>query len=243
MQTKQPVVQMDIRIGSSVRCRDGHGGRVIKLVVEPGSDRVTDAVVERGPLLHHDVVVPISCIARVEGDTVELDLGIEELNAMPMYAEVNFVTADAEPAQTPGHVSGSMISRLLNYVLATGVMLSPAWTGFMDVTHFDVGVPGTEVAVGRGTHVSCRDGALGRVDHVLVDPDTSRVCSLVVRKGRLLPKDFIVPSGWVKSVSENEIVLAADCKMLERLPEYRPATTDLTDPPASSPGVRRDAGE
>ena len=92
--------------------------------------------------------------------------------------------------------------------------------------HTHVGVSGAEIPVGRGTRVSCRHGSLGRLDHVLLDPKSDRVEALVVRKGLLLSKDVIVPVSWVEAVEEDEIILAADKAMLEKLPEYRPSRSD-----------------
>jgi osmotically-inducible protein OsmY len=60
----------------------------------------------------------------------------------------------------------------------------------------------------------------------LLDPPSGAVRALVVRKGRLLAKDVIVPVSWVKAVEEDEIVLGADQSLLNKLPEYRPARTD-----------------
>ena len=92
--------------------------------------------------------------------------------------------------------------------------------------YIQAGLPGAETPVGRGTRVSSRDGHLGRLDHVLLDPQSGAVRALVVRKGPLLSKDVIVPVSGVETVGEDEIVLAADRTLLEQLPEYRPARAD-----------------
>ena len=93
MQTKHPVEPLDIKIGSTVQCRDGRAGHVAKVVVEPGSKHVTDIVVDRG-LLHHDVVVPISLIKSVQGDTIVLDMNVGDLDGLPRFEEVDFAIPD-----------------------------------------------------------------------------------------------------------------------------------------------------
>lgn len=221
MDSKDSETLLDIKIGAHVQCRDEHTGRVIKLVVDPGRQRLTHLVVERGSLLHHDVVVPISHVARVEGDTVELNLTVDELKSLPRYAELEVAMPGGDWAERLGYPPGDTLVDLSTYAW-DGMDLSTAWSGFMVVTHVDVGVPETEKLVDRDTPVSCRDGVLGTVDHLLLDSKTDKVRALVVRKGHLLSKDIVVPVGWVKDVQENQVILAADRSLLEKLPEYRP---------------------
>ena len=225
MQSKHPVEPLDIRIGSTVQCRDGRAGHVTKVVVEPGSKRVTDIVVERGLLLHRDIVVPISLIKDVRDDTVELDVSIDELKSLPEFNEVDFAMPDDTWTEGHDYPPGVVRIDLRNPALRIGE-LAPAWSAVMMVGHTHVGVSGAETPIGRGTRVSCRDGAVGRIDHVLVDPESGRVRAIVVRKGGLLTKDVIVPTSWVEAVQEDEIILAANRELLERLPEYRPARSD-----------------
>jgi sporulation protein YlmC with PRC-barrel domain len=180
VQTRQAIEPLDLKIGSAVQCRDGRAGRVIKLVVEPGSKRVTHIVVERGLLLHHDAVVPIERVAPVEGGTVVLDMDGHELNAQPAYAEVDYAVPDPSWTAQYGHAPDDTLVDLRSYA-PTGLPLVPAWSG-MIYEHTHEGVPAEEIPLGRGTRVSCRDGALGWLDHVLLDPESGAVRALVVRK-------------------------------------------------------------
>jgi sporulation protein YlmC with PRC-barrel domain len=203
MDMQDRVNPLNIKIGSPARCRDGRAGRVIKLVVEPGSKRVTHIVVARGVLLHHDVAVPIECVERVQDGWVVLDLSVEELNALPAYAEVDYAVPDAAWAAEHGYPPDGTLVDLRS--TAPGGLLAPAWSGLLIQGHTHAGAPAQEIPVGRGTRVTYREGALGRLDHVLLDPETGVVRALVVRKGHLLAKD----------------VVDADRALLERLPEYR----------------------
>ncbi len=222
--TTQNTDNLDIKIGSAVQCRDGRAGRVIKLVVAPGSKRVTHLVVERGLLLRRDVVVPIERAVRTDGETVELDMSADDLNSLPEYAEVDFVQPDTTLAASYGHPREETLVSLRSYT-PTGLPLVSSWSGLVQV-HTHTGVPEEATPLGRGTRVSCRDGRMGRLDHVLLDPESGAVRALVVRKGHLLTKDVIVPADWIETVTEEEIVLAADRALLEKLPEYRPARSD-----------------
>src|SRR5579875_3075428 len=156
MQTQQDAREpLDIKIGSAVQCRDGRAGRIIKLVVAPGSKRVTHLVVERGLLLHRDVVVPIERVARTEGDTVVLDMSGDDLNALPAYAEVDFAQPDPTLAASYGHTREEAVVSLCSYT-PTGVPLVSSWSGMVQV-HTHTGVLEEEMPIGRGTRVSCRE--------------------------------------------------------------------------------------
>lgn len=216
---------LDVKIGAHAECSDGSAGRVTKLVVEPGSKRVTDLVVEHGLLLHHAVVVPVGDVVGAEGDTVLLTLSLVQLKALPEYAEIDFAIPDADWAERHGYPRHDTLVGLSSYPWG-GMDLAPASSGSMIVTHVDVGVSETETPIGRGTRVSCRDGVVGVIDHVLIDPETETVRTLVVAKGHLLTKDVVVPAAWVEEVREDETVLATDRAMLEKLPEYRPGRSN-----------------
>lgn len=86
--------------------------------------------------------------------------------------------------------------------------------------------PGTTLDIAIGSIVSCRDGRVGRLDHVLLDPQTGIIQALVVRRGALLGRDVIVPAGKVTWIEEGEIRIDADRAALEEFPAYRPARSD-----------------
>lgn len=246
MDMRDRVNPLDIKIGSRVRCRDGRAGRVLKLVVEPSSKRMTHVIVERGVLLHHDVAVPIERVERVQDGWVVLDLSVEGLSALPAYAEVDDAVPDATWAAEHGYPPDGTLVDLRS--TAPGGLLAPAWSGLLIQGHTHAGVPAEETPVGRGTRVTYREGALGRLDDVLLEPETGVVPALVVRKGRLLAKDVIVPAAWVERVGEDEIVVDADRALLERLPEYKPArsdaaiTADVREALGADPRTRDEAG-
>jgi hypothetical protein len=73
-----------------------------------------------------------------------------------------------------------------------------------------------------GQRVDARDGKVGTLDVVLVDPLTRRVTAIVVRRGLILARDTIVPVELIREISEDRIVLDADRDALAELPEYRP---------------------
>jgi hypothetical protein len=66
------------------------------------------------------------------------------------------------------------------------------------------------------------DGDVGRLDLLLIEPLTHRVESLVVRQGRFIERDTIIPARWIREIHHDWILLAVPRARLAELPEYRP---------------------
>jgi uncharacterized membrane protein len=75
---------MDIPLNAKVECTDGNIGRVRELVAEEGADSITHLVLQKGHLWgKREVVLPLSAVDRVEGDTVYLKLDKASIAALP----------------------------------------------------------------------------------------------------------------------------------------------------------------
>ncbi|MBI1259361.1 MAG: hypothetical protein GC204_17990 [Chloroflexi bacterium] len=73
----------------------------------------------------------------------------------------------------------------------------------------------------QGTHVYTSDGQdAGTVDRVVLDPQTSEVSSLVVRKGWLFIEDKVVPLSLVGSATDDRITLRETKSDLQKLPQF-----------------------
>ena len=71
-------------LGSSVQCRDGKGGTLKEIVVDPRADppRVDYVVVHRGFLRGHDHCVPAGNIQDLSADGVTIALSTDELQSL-----------------------------------------------------------------------------------------------------------------------------------------------------------------
>jgi osmotically-inducible protein OsmY len=65
------------------------------------------------------------------------------------------------------------------------------------------------------------DGWVGRVDLLLLDAHR-QVHHFVIRKGRFLGYDVLIPVDWIKVIDPDCVWLAMARTVLDRLPEYRP---------------------
>src|SRR5260221_6938161 len=62
---------------------------------------------------------------------------------------------------------------------------------------------------------------VGTVDRVVIDPRDQEVSHIVVRKGRFLPEDKVVPIHLIASTSDDHIVLAAKPDRIDDLPPFK----------------------
>ena len=213
---------MEIAIGTAVLCTDGRAGSVRKVLLQPGTGQVTHVVVSTAPVMGQNVVVPVDQVAAGDAEQVRLRLSKQELREMPPFSSADYAAPDAmwsaavfarenvlftpwcDPATGTVAARGGYVRR----VLVTGAAVEEP------------------VAVARGTRVECRDGLLGWLAHVMLEPRSKQVTALVVRKGRLLGKDVIVPVGWARDLSQECIYLDVSAEQLGHLAEYRPRRSD-----------------
>ena len=105
--------------------------------------------------------------------------------------------------------------------------------------------------VSLGLHVYTSDGEdAGKIDRLILDPETNRVKSIVVHKGLLLSRDAEIPLDDLQMSEDGIVHLALSSRQLDRLPQfyeeeymtpassYIPPVPSLVDPlyiPTSTP--------
>jgi sporulation protein YlmC with PRC-barrel domain len=80
-------------------------------------------------------------------------------------------------------------------------------------------IPPGELAVGRGTRVEARDGHIGHLAELVVDPDSGHISHLVLEKGHLWgKKEVTLPVSAIDFGGKEAIYLKLDKKAIEQLP-------------------------
>ncbi len=222
--------RVELRLGMMVVSQDGDVGRVDRLVVRPGSGEVTGLVVRKGLLLRKDVVVPVEAIEEVTEDFIRIRFSSQELDALPPFREEAYTAAPAEWRTAGGQAIPGAIFALPEASVQQG--LEATTTGQT-----------TEITGGQvlkaGQTVSCRDGDVGRLSLVLLDPATRRATHFVIRRGALR-RDTIVPVDWIRTVTGDRVLLDVTREQIEQLPEYRSddeITADVLDALWYSSGI------
>ena len=195
---------MEINIGARVICKDGEAGSVRYVVVDRDTREATELVVDMSELLTFDVVVPIDLVHRSSRDAVYLACTVEELKRFPEYVVEEYLPPERTWMAPQGAPWDAIRFR------------APA----VPVRRYDHPrlEPG-EVAIAEGMLVRCADGPCGNVDEILTDPQTDKVTSFVVRKGRLFHRDVVVPIALIQRITPGEIDLSISRKDLDKLDE------------------------
>jgi hypothetical protein len=201
--------RLEIRPGTQVISGTDQVGRVRRLILRP--DGAVEGIIISGWIvLGHDVYIPIDAVESADPDAVRVSLSLAELSRLPPL--------DGDPAQADADdTPGPSVARA-GFLRSAASGQAEAVAG---------GWP-----LRAGQRVAATDGDVGDLDVVLIDPRTDRATGFVVRKGRFVVRDVIVPIDWVQSIERDRITLSVPRYRLDSLPEYRPdeeVTRDVLD--------------
>jgi sporulation protein YlmC with PRC-barrel domain len=192
-------------IGSEVSCTDGVCGDLRRVVVDPIARAITHLVVE--PRHRHGTghLVPIGlATATASEHEIRLHCTTSEFHALEDAEETHFLPG---PGGDWGYDPHQMLS-LPYYGLAGGMGIGGMGTGAIGMgggPHAVITdrVPVGEVEVRRGEHVDATDGAIGRIQGLVVDPTDHHVTHVLLEQGHLWGQKTVgIPIGAVTRVGE-----------------------------------------
>ncbi len=193
--------ETEFAIGAEADCVDGACGKLSRVILDPATRAVTHLVIEPGHRYGPGRLVPLDLVDSADG-------GIRLRCTLAEFGEL-------EPAEETEMVEG--------YDADLGVGGMPAPMGMprpVQVVVQDV-VPLGEAEVGSGEHVHALDGAIGRVQGFLVDPDDHHVTHVLLQEGHLWGrKEVAIPVSAVTGV-EDGIRLNLTKKQVADLPPAR----------------------
>jgi hypothetical protein len=201
--------RLEIRPGTQVISGNDQVGGVQRLILRPDG-QVQGIIIGGWIVLGHDVYVPIDAVERADPDAVRVSLSLADLSRLP---PLRSDPADARADDAPG-LSVARAGLLRSAASGQAEAIAGGWP------------------LRAGQRIAATDGDVGDLDVVLIDPRTNRATGFVVRKGRLVVRDVIVPIDWVKLVAHDRITLSVPKARLDSLPEYRPddeVTRDVLD--------------
>ncbi len=185
-------------IGVEASCTDGPCGVVRRVIVDPIARAVTHLVVEPKHELELAKLVPVDLVD-ASGGQVRLSCTTAEFAQLDDAEETQFVS-DA------GGVSGYGPDQALGWPYYG---LGPGLAGFgpeiapMEVVYDST--PLGEVEVRRGEHVQATDGAIGRVQGLVIDQKSRHVTHVLLQEGHLWgKKEVAIPIGAVAKVDPDD---------------------------------------
>jgi len=180
-------------IGAEASGTDGACGKVTCVVVDPVARAVTHLVVE--PKHRHGAarLVPLDLVDATTGE-IRLRCSLAEFEKLDPAEETRFLPGTSGD---PGGYDPEHVLMLPYYNIGMGA----AYSGPMTVTYDTV--PLDEVEVRRGDHVHATDGHIGRVQGLVIDPDSHHVTHVLLQEGHLWGrKEVAIPISAVAEVDD-----------------------------------------
>ncbi|MFL6114364.1 MAG: hypothetical protein ACJ786_23840 [Catenulispora sp.] len=229
-------------IGSEVRCWDGECGELACVVVDPVADRLAHLiVVPHGS--GESRLVPVES-ARVAAGAIVLDLTREEFERLEPAVKTHFLStrtaggpssseSPASPASPENPDSADSAEDRYGYhggeimywpYFGLGPGRPVAGLGAPEPVpipwiELEDRVPVGEVRIRRGERVHARDGRIGRVAGLVVDPADDAVTHILLDEGHLWGrKEVAIPIGAVGDITEEEVAVRLSKHEIKELP-------------------------
>jgi sporulation protein YlmC with PRC-barrel domain len=183
-------------IGADVSCTDGVGGELTRVIVNPVARAVTHLAVE--PKHRHGSarLVPLDLVDATTGE-IRLRCTLAEFEELDPAEETQFLPG------TPGYpgYDPEQVAFMPYYGMGGMGMAGAEAYAPMTVT-YDA-VPLDEVEVRRGEHVHATDGHIGRVQGLVIEPNSHHVTHVLLQEGHLWGrKEVAIPIGAVTGVDD-----------------------------------------
>src|SRR5450755_1154452 len=184
-------------IGADVSCSDGACGKVSRVVVDPVARTVTHLVVEPGHWHGPGRLVPLGLADATAGE-IRLRCTLADFGKLDPAEETQFLPG------TPGYpgYDPDQVLSMPYYSMGMGMGGGMAGNYGPQTVTYDT-VPLDEVEVCRGDHVHATDGHIGKVQGLVIDPDSHRVTHVLLQEGHLWGrKEVAIPIGAVTGVDD-----------------------------------------
>jgi hypothetical protein len=194
------------KIGAHVDATDGRCGSLTRVIFDPIADVLTDLVVEPG---HHEELsrlVPVKLVAHVDDDVIRLDCTKERFERLDQAEDIQFLP----PNETPkGYGDSAGAWPYFGLGLPLGHHRDPMLSDR---------VPLGDVEIRRGDPVHAKDGWIGAVQGLVIDPADHHVTHVILQEGHVWGrKQVAIPIG-VANRAAGELRVDLTKEEIEALP-------------------------
>jgi sporulation protein YlmC with PRC-barrel domain len=207
-------------IGAGVWCSDGPCGHLLKVVVDPVARAVTHVVVEPE---HRSGLARLVALGLVEpgadAKAIRLKIALDDFEALPHAEETYFLPGGGGESAYEAHE----LYYWPYFGLSGGVqdVIAPNASGL--VTRDTI--PAGEVEVRRGDRVHASDGEIGKVEGLVIEPDSGHVTHVLLQEGHLWGrKQVAIPMTSVVKMDDG-VSVSLSRQEIEALP-----AVDLSHP-------------
>lgn len=198
--------QERFKIGAHVDATDGRCGHLTRLIFDPIADALTHLIVEPGHDQERSRLVPVDLVVTAGDDLIRLNCTKERFDQLDEAEDVQFLPGDATGT---GYGSGSSVWPYFGLLPALGDRRAPI---------FNDRVPVGEIEIRRGDPVHAKDGPIGAVQGLVVDPADHHVTHVLLQKGHVWGhKQVAIPIG-VSGRADYEVRVDLTKDEIEALP-------------------------
>jgi hypothetical protein len=201
-------------IGAEVLAGGEHCGQLGRVVVDPLARTLTHLVVVPAQRWQAARLVPVELVRSTQPE-ISLSCSPAAFLELEEAEETRFL---AEPDPQLGYGAGeAYMWPYYGLGLGTGTLGMGHSPGPLPVTYDKV--PPDEVEVRRNEHVHAKDGDIGRIKGLAIDPSDHHVTHLLLQEGHLWGKhEVAIPIGAVESVDAEGVRLSLTKDEVRDLP-------------------------
>jgi hypothetical protein len=197
-----------IPLEAMVECADGPCGESGIVIRNLETRELTHFVVQDRALPDRDQrLVPFDQLVETSLNRVRMKCTKYELAAMDHFVNSHHALIHHEPT----------IDYPVDFAFRTvpRAALTEPWYASETVEH----IPPGELVVGRATKAAARDGRVGHVSELVLDPESGHISHMVMEEGHLRGKEEVtVPVSAIDYLFEDTVYLKLDKSAIEQLP-------------------------
>ena len=202
----------DIAIKAKVDCTDGPCGKSTNVIINPVNHKVTHFVLQDKHLPDNPTrLVPVAKVAAATPQEITLTCTKADVAKMAPFVVSNFIRESA-----PGKAYASGEAYTSQYVVDD--------TAYDEVRERNI--PEGELALYSGMRVEATNGKIGKLDELVLDPQSGEVTNLLLREGHLWgKKEVAIPVSAIDFADADTVYLRLDeasVKALPAVPVKRP---------------------
>jgi len=187
----------NIPIKAKVQCTDGPCGECTNVIVNPVSRTVTHFALKDKNLPDSPTrLVPVTKVASVTPQQIALSCTKADVAEMTPFVVSNFIQESA-----PGYAYASGEAYYSQYVID-----DTAYDEIQETT-----APGDSLSLYSGMEVEATDGKLGKLDQLVLDPQSGEITHIMMREGHLWgKKDIAIPVASIEFFDGKTVYLKLD---------------------------------
>ncbi len=200
---------MDLPVHATVSCYDGPVGKSSYIIVDLVNGEVTHFFVKTRD--HgREFLVPLDLVKDSDRTVILLDCHNDDIYQLRPFKEEYFYGYDASEGSPPVPSPGMTASYAMYHPYRTAKAGSQGTRSHPSLT---------PLAVNKGAGVFATDGPVGKIDEVVIDPETHHVSHLVLRQHNLLDKWIVtIPVAEIERAEMDAIYLKIDKAAVKALP-------------------------